>query len=717
MESQENIINRDLIIGWAAIVTILFIAYLGEVFKGERSWAYLLVFMIFTGVPAVAAGLFYKHDPASGRLKYYIVAGYFIMYAFVMLTGSTALVFTYIFPMLSLIVLYRRKKLILGMGIAALLMNILFIVIRSMNHQINISNSKEVEIQIALLLLCFSGSYAAADLYGNITKKNREYVKMLDEKTTEMQKMTFQAITTIANTIDAKDEYTKGHSQRVSEYSYALAKEMGLEEKEAENIRSIALLHDIGKIGVPDSVLNKPGRLTDSEYEIMKLHPLVGADILKDIKMLPGLDIGAKYHHERYDGKGYPSGLRGEEIPFIARIICVADAYDAMSSNRVYRKRFSEDKILEELERSKGTQFDPKIADAFISLIKEHKLQQLSPDIPDKEEKQESGVQESVWNLQPKKDILDELSEMERVRTVEKKIGQELRKEDGCLLLIDIDDIGEINKKYGYLRGDYCLVTIARVLTQQGRQLLVSRVDGDEFLCFIPGVSSIIDAEKIIMQLMNALNTKIAHTEELKEITLSAGAALSVISGREYSKLFMDADKALYHIKQQSKNGFYIYNDNRKNDYKYMSKQDLDNLVKIIQREYSYKGAFKLDYPEFEKIYEFIRNIGKRNAQTIQLILFTIKPVNERSFAIEDRANVMQYVENAIISTVRTVDVTTRYSSTQQLVIFMNLEDDSIHLVIDRILKEFYRMYDRKDIILTYDVADLDFDGNENNQK
>jgi len=713
MQSHEHIINRDLIIGWTAIVAILFVAYTGEVLKGERTLPYFIVFMLFTGIPALIAGLLYKKNPASYHLKYYIVIGYFVMYTFVMITGSTSLVFTYIFPMLSLIVLYRRKRLILGMGIAAFLINLLFI-IRALYQQIDIISSKDIEIQLALIFLCFSGSYIAAGLYGNIVEKNREYVKMLDEKTNEIQKMTFQAITVIANTIDAKDEYTKGHSQRVSEYSYALAKELGLEEKEAQDIRNIALLHDIGKIGVPDSVLNKPGKLTDAEYEIMKQHPIVGAAILKDIEMIPGLDIGAKYHHERYDGKGYPSGLRGEEIPFIARIICVADAYDAMSSNRVYRKRFSEEKILEELERSKGTQFDPKIADAFIHLLKENKIKTLTPGIVERREKPvEMMIPENLVGPQQKSNLLDELSDIKRMKSVEKSIGAELQRGDGCLLLIDVDNIREINKNYGYIRGDYCLLTIARALTKQKNNLLVSRVAGDEFLCFIPEISSIMDAEKTVMNVLHMINTKISRIEELKGITLSAGVSLSVVSGRDYSKLFIDADKALYHIKQQGKNGFYIYNDSEKEDDKYMSSQDLDNLVHIIQKEYSYHGAFKVDYPEFEKVYEFIRNIGKRNAQTIQLVLFTIKPVDERSFAMQDRANVMQYVESAIVNTVRTVDVTTRYSNTQQMVIFMNLESNSIHMVIDRILKEFYRMYDKRDITLTYDVANLDFDSDE----
>lgn len=718
MESQENIINRDLIIGWASIVTILFVAYFGEVLKGERTWIYLIVFMVFTGLPALVVGILYKMNPSSHSLRYHIIVGYFFMYTFVMITGSTTLVFTYIFPLLSFIILYHQQNLILGMGIAAFIMNIIFIVIRAINHQINMSNSKEIEIQIALLFLCFAGSYAAAGLYGDITKKNREYVKILDEKTKQIQKMTFQAINTIANTIDAKDEYTKGHSQRVSEYSYALARELGLKEEEAENVRRIALLHDIGKIGVPDSVLNKPGRLTEEEYEIMKSHPVVGAGILKDIKMLKDLDVGAKYHHERYDGKGYPSGLKGEEIPYIARIIGVADSYDAMSSNRVYRKRFSEDKILEELERCKGTQFDPQVADAFIRLIKKKELKNLSPDIVSANEavevRQDEKLNESISIRQSEKSVIEELASIGHIKKTEKDIVLDLKERDGCLILIDVDNIGEINKKYGYLCGDYCLMVIAGILMKPERNLRVARVDGDEFICFVSGIGSIMDAEKYVMDLMNIIHSEIVRNKELEDITISSGVSLSAISGRDYSRLYTDADKALYHIKQQNGNGFYIYNDTRKAESKYISKNDLDNLVKIIQEEYSYTGALQLNYNEFEKIYEFVRNIGRRNAQTIQLILFTIRPLDEKHFAVEDRANVMQYVESAIIDTVRSVDITTRYSSTQQLVMFINLENSSIQMVIDRIMKEFYRMYDKKNVALTYDVANLNFDKNDN---
>ncbi len=379
MGYENKRVNRLMLIGWTAINIILVLSYMLEVVKGTRTIDYVFVFALIASLPEIVALAVYKNNNHSSALKYVIVVGYMVMYTFVMITGNTFMVFSYIFPMLSFLILYHRKNLILWMGITVLVMNLVFIWIWTHYGGIGgrittIKNSCDHEIQIALIVLCFGGCYAATRLYDSISVKNNEYARRINENSRQMQQMTLQSIMTIANTIDAKDEYTKGHSQRVADYSYTLAKAMGVSDDDAENIRFIGLLHDIGKIGVPDTILNKAGRLTDDEYEIMKTHPTVGAMILKDIELLPGLDIGAKYHHERYDGRGYPSGLKGDEIPFVAKIIGVADSYDAMSSDRVYRSRLSDEEILEEFERCKGTQFDPKIADAFIQLLKENKI-------------------------------------------------------------------------------------------------------------------------------------------------------------------------------------------------------------------------------------------------------------------------------------------------------------------------------------------------------
>lgn len=180
-----------------------------------------------------------------------------------------------------------------------------------------------------------------------------------------------ETILAIAKTVDAKDENTSQHSERVAEYSVLIAERMGWSQERCEALRKIALLHDIGKIGIPDAVLNKPSRLTDEEYGIMKSHVLIGADILKDFTIVQDVADGAKYHHERYDGKGYAQGLKGEKIPINARIIGIADAFDAMTSNRVYRNKMDMDYVMSELHKGSGTQFDPNIAQIMISLIEE----------------------------------------------------------------------------------------------------------------------------------------------------------------------------------------------------------------------------------------------------------------------------------------------------------------------------------------------------------
>lgn len=206
------------------------------------------------------------------------------------------------------------------------------------------------------------------------------FVRTQIQKTIQMQekemefvrnqvKMGNETILTIAQAVDAKDENTSQHSTRVSEYSVLIAKKLGYDEDECEQLRKTALLHDIGKIGVPDNVLNKPARLTDEEYEIMKSHVVLGAKILENFTLVKNVSDGALYHHERYDGRGYVNGLKGTQIPLNARIIGIADAFDAMTANRVYRKKLDFDFVIEELKKGRGTQFDPEITDILLDLI------------------------------------------------------------------------------------------------------------------------------------------------------------------------------------------------------------------------------------------------------------------------------------------------------------------------------------------------------------
>ena len=219
----------------------------------------------------------------------------------------------------------------------------------------------------ALVFLCIA-------LFLVISAKNiREFQRKERESRERLDELNTNIIRALAYTIDAKDRYTSGHSQRVADYALAIAKRMGKTEEEQKIIYYAGLLHDIGKIRVPEELINKPGGLTEDEFNQIRVHPVSGYHILKDIHEDIRIAYGAKYHHERYDGKGYPNALEGENIPEIARIIGVADSYDAMASDRRYRDALPQEVIRSEFEKGRGTQFDKEIADIMIQMIDEDK--------------------------------------------------------------------------------------------------------------------------------------------------------------------------------------------------------------------------------------------------------------------------------------------------------------------------------------------------------
>lgn len=217
-------------------------------------------------------------------------------------------------------------------------------------------------VGMMVLLYCFS-----------ILDANK-VIKTAHQKEVDLVRQTTLAL---VEAIDAKDSYTNGHSRRVADFSVAIAEKAGKSREECEKIHLIALLHDVGKIGIPDAIINKEGKLTDEEYAIIKTHPRVGREILSKISASPELAIGASFHHERYDGKGYPFGLKGEEIPEMARIIAIADTYDAMASKRSYRDVLPESKIKSEIEKGIGTQFDPQFAKIMLELISSGEIYRL----------------------------------------------------------------------------------------------------------------------------------------------------------------------------------------------------------------------------------------------------------------------------------------------------------------------------------------------------
>ena len=191
-----------------------------------------------------------------------------------------------------------------------------------------------------------------------LMKKHERDKKLLDE-----------FISAFARVIDLKDSYTQGHSFRVAEYTDMLSRELGYDEETVEKYHNIALLHDIGKIGIPDNVLNKPGKLSDEEFALIKSHTDRGYEVLKNISLMPEISVGAQSHHERPDGKGYPNGLKGNEIPRVAQIIAVADTFDAMYSNRRYRSRMNFDKVISIIKEARGTQLEADVVDAFLRIV------------------------------------------------------------------------------------------------------------------------------------------------------------------------------------------------------------------------------------------------------------------------------------------------------------------------------------------------------------
>ena len=205
------------------------------------------------------------------------------------------------------------------------------------------------------------------DLTLEVEEKTREVIAQHEQ----LNRISMQIMQTLSGAIDAKDAYTNGHSTRVAEYAREITRRAGLPETMQKDIYMIALLHDVGKIGVSDAIIKKPDKLTAEEYAIVKSHSVMGEKILKNITEFPQLLIGARWHHERYDGRGYPDGIAGEDIPVEARIIAVADTYDAMTSKRSYRADMPQDVVRSEIEKGRGTQFDPSFADIMLGMIRE----------------------------------------------------------------------------------------------------------------------------------------------------------------------------------------------------------------------------------------------------------------------------------------------------------------------------------------------------------
>ena len=544
--------------------------------------------------------------------------------------------------------------------------------------------------------------------------------QLVREQTEETQKIFIQAITTITYAVDAKDRYTKGHSVRVAQYCLAIAKKLSWSKQDCLNLYYTALLHDIGKIGIPDSILNKPVKLTDEEYRLVRNHPIMGANILRPITMVPQICDGAKYHHERYDGKGYPYGLKGNDIPYIARIIGIADAYDAITSNRIYEKAQVTDYAVSELEKGRGTQFDPYLTDVMLEVIKDGFSFTDTPEF-EFEQEQSEGTETDSFIIEVckktetdvhKADDLDFLTGFPIRKSFELSVNTYLDNplNRGTMFLMDVDNFLHVNKNYGHIAGDHIICRLADIIRSNiETSAYMCRISGDEFAVFYQEERT----EEWIRDVAQTILTD--FQEAVSEI--DTDHILSVSIGISYTKnplercrdLLQQCDKALYYVKNNGKNSYQILQ--RDSDAFTESQNqgfqiDIAHLKSRLMEETPAFGAYSVDYGNFEKIYRLIARSLSRN-KNAQIILFSITENIHGTMDISDLNEAMNALERCIIGSLRKGDVTSRYSSSQQVVIMIDSNQENGHMIAERIISNYSRMYDNYNIDLVYNIEQI----------
>ncbi|HAG69049.1 MAG TPA: hypothetical protein DCL38_03655, partial [Lachnospiraceae bacterium] len=599
---------------------------------------------------------------------------------------------------------------------------------------------KDVRIQIAVLSVCYIALYFATVLYRRICNENavfndeverqkeelfqqaeelealngelNRYSEDLLVKNDQLKEMAMQTIMTIANTIDAKDEYTRGHSRRVSEYSAAIAAEMGFSEEELRDIRFTGLLHDIGKIGVPDNVLNKPGRLTSEEYQLMKDHTVTGGEILKDITMIKDLDIGAKYHHEHYDGTGYPEGLRGDEIPLTARIIGVADAYDAMTSNRVYRRHLPQDKVIEELKKGNGTQFDPKACSILLRLIEENRLPGFNPDDESIEVKQATQIltrvidkaEEAALEDMQLDELTGTLSREHGMKVIQNEIGKH---GTGSIFAFDIDNFRRVNEKKGFVTGDRYLSRAAEEIKSLVKDITVCRFGSDEFIAYLPDADSEEDAVRMAEKYIAAIRDISLNDPSYSMLSVSIGITPVSTEKDRIMVLYENASKALFVAKQYGEGSFFYHglDMSEEDDVAVANSADLRYIVDCINSPD--KESLQESFPEAYAVSEAARELMKENGDDIYITLFTLRLKDGDQLNTVSRTELMDILERSIGKHLEKCCVALKYSNLQHVLLIGGLDEGGVRQTINKITADFYRVNTAREVEVHYDTAEL----------
>lgn len=564
---------------------------------------------------------------------------------------------------------------------------------------------------IILLILCLIRTIR------NIWKmESNKQKKEMDKHREQLEEISLQLMQTLSTTIEAKDEYTRGHSYRVAEYSALIARELNWDEDEIRNLKNAAYLHDIGKIGIPDNILNKPVKLTDEELGVIKEHTVIGAEILKNITLIDHVKEAARSHHERYDGRGYPDGLKGEEIPLYARIIAVADSFDAMKSRRIYRSPLDDQVVYNEIFQNRGTQFDPELADIFLKLLDEERvITEKERELFDEdgtglnmESEIEKFISSVMTTIKTQENIegFDFLTGLPMRNRGEMLAAQFMQQDDGYLVFLDMDNLKKMNDLYGHKAGDRALKLLGSLLMEYTRHAVVCRLGGDEFLMFVPKVSKERITE-IVTGIQKDFDAEKEKDPEIRFASVSAGIC-EVNKGDPFEECYSKADKALYHVKQNGKGSFFFYyqlEDEKAGDHG--TGKDLALVSKALSASGDYSGALELDYREFAKIYEYMNSMEKRYKCHCYLVMVTLETEADSVLNIEDIEYALECMEQAIRQKIRKVDVCTRYSSMQYLIILFEPDEETIPNIMERVFGQYREQCGKKNLLPNYDYMSM----------
>jgi HD-GYP domain-containing protein (c-di-GMP phosphodiesterase class II)/HAMP domain-containing protein len=314
-----------------------------------------------------------------------------------------------------------------------------------------------------------------------VSLKLKSLIEDLKKKLQEEEKLKERILKSFVRGIEIRDSYTRGHSERVAYYSKRIAEVMGLGKEEAKQIYNAALLHDIGKIGIPDSILLKPDKLTPEEYELIKLHPILSYELVKPIELTPAVINGILYHHEKWDGSGYPKGLKGDDIPLPARIIAVADSFDAMTSARIYRKGMERKKAVKEIMALAGKSYDPTVVENAVPVFLKEKPEINEADYLDSQLIKELEERRLDYFLRDHLTGVFNRNALELAYQKAKERFKEL-----SILVLDVKKLREINATKGWEEGDKILQSCVRALRESLKDAILVRYSGDNFVAFVP---------------------------------------------------------------------------------------------------------------------------------------------------------------------------------------------------------------------------------------